>query len=122
MVGYKYCRRVGKAERAKHDRDSVSQLERRRVDRESEIERTRAPSRFFRFRLVYTPSFRRSRTFLHKPAYMRMYKPSSVVEHGGYPAATELGGEAQALGAHGEVGYKVPNQSDELNDRRYERE
>ena len=53
---------------------------------------------------------------------MRMYKPSSVVEHGGYPAAAELGGEAQALGAHGEVGYKVPNQSDELDDRRYERE
>lgn len=53
---------------------------------------------------------------------MRMYKPSSVVEHGGYPAAAELGGEAQALGAHREVGYKVPNQSDELDDRRYERE
>jgi hypothetical protein len=28
---------------------------------------------------------------------MRMYKPSSVVEHGGYPAAAELGGEAQAF-------------------------
>ena len=51
-----------------------------------------------------------------------MYKPSSVVEHGSYAAAAKLRGEPQALGAHGEVGYKVPDQSDELDDRRYERE
>jgi hypothetical protein len=55
---------------------------------------------------------------------MRVYKhkPKSVVEHGGYPAAAKARSEAQALGAHGEVGYKVPDQSDELDNRRYERE
>jgi hypothetical protein len=59
------------------------------------------------------------------PAYMmhaQCTKPRSVVEHGGYPAAAKARSEAQALGAHGEVGYKVPDQSDELDDRRYERE
>jgi hypothetical protein len=55
---------------------------------------------------------------------MRMYIQSqaSVVEHGGYPASAKARGEAQALRAHGEVGYKVPDQSDELDDRGYERE
>jgi len=45
-----------------------------------------------------------------------------VVQHGGYPAAAKARGEAQSCGAHGEVGYKVPNQSNKLDDRRDERE
>lgn len=45
-----------------------------------------------------------------------------VVQHSGYPASAKARGKAQALGAHGEVGYKVPDQGDELNDRRDERE
>ena len=54
---------------------------------------------------------------------MRVYKAKiSVVEHGGYLAAAKARSEAQALGAHGEVGYKVPDQGDELDDRRYQGE
>ena len=44
--------------------------------------------------------------------------PGSVVQHGGEPTAAESRGESQALGAHREVGYKVPDESDELDDRR----
>ena len=61
---------------------------------------------------------------LGKPVYTvhTSVPTGSVVQHGGEPTAAESRSEAQALGAHGEVGYKVPNQSDELDDRRYERE
>ena len=33
-----------------------------------------------------------------------------------YPAGTELGGEPQTRGAHGEVADEIPDQSDELDD------
>jgi hypothetical protein len=56
-----------------------------------------------------------------KPLYTvrtRIPTTGSVVQHSGEPTAAESRSEAQALGAHREVRHQVPDESDELDDRR----